>query len=740
LTTQAQSPALDFESLLNPDQRPAVTHGEGPQLVLAGAGSGKTRVITYRVAWLIHERGIDPAHIVAVTFTNKAAAEMRHRIEDLVGLEPLPSFVGTFHRYALRLLRRYGERVGLARDFVIFDSDDQLGLIKSALKDAGLSEAAFTPRAVLSAISSAKNRLLTPTLYEAQASGYFERQVAKIYPAYQGKLAQASGVDFDDMLKLSVELLGGHPEIRERVRHQTDYLLVDEFQDTNHAQLRMVLEIIGNTGNITAVGDEDQGIYRWRGADLDNVLAFEKSFPGAVVRKLERNYRSTQNILTASGEIVARNRKRRGKRLWTDSGDGAKIEIFHAGDEKDEARWVVRTLRGLQSRFKPADMGVLVRTNAQTRAIEEELLRVQMPYVLVGGVRFYQRAEIKDLIAYLRLLRRPWDNYSLLRILNRPARAIGKATQDLLVRTAEEVDTRLWDILVNDQMGSFPARSANALRAFRDLIVDLRSQSEELPLPALLDRLIARSGYAEQFKKKKDDESQARLENIREFLSAAQDYTERHRDDEAADLLAGFLDHVALVSDLDGWEGDRGVSLMTLHSAKGLEFSAVVLPGLEDGLLPHFNAGEHADDIEEERRLLYVGMTRAKKRLFLSSCRRRRIAGYYQDRRASPFLDLIPEETSVTTDSPEILRPTTSSAYSFFRRGGRSAAAAPRPAPERLGSRGGLGKGSRVCHATLGRGVVLDVEGDGDALKVVVFFDRNGKRKLVAKHANLEVL
>ena len=347
---------------------------------------------------------------MAVTFTNKAAAEMRHRIEDLVGLQPLHSFVGTFHRYALHLLRRYGDRVGLAPDFVIFDSDDQIALVKRALVEAGFSDNAFPPRSVLSAISSAKSRLLGPKAYQGRANGFFEQHVATLYAAYQGMLSQASGVDFDDMLKLSVELLANHPEIKERVRRRTDYLLVDEFQDTNHAQLRMVLEIIGKEGNITAVGDEDQGIYRWRGADLDNVLAFEKTFPGATIRKLERNYRSTQHILTASGEIVARNRKRRGKRLWTDSGDGEPIEIFHASDEQDEARWVARVLRSLRDSYKLADMGILVRTNAQTRAIEEELLRTQMPYVLVGGVRFYQRAEIKDLIAYLRLLRRPWDN------------------------------------------------------------------------------------------------------------------------------------------------------------------------------------------------------------------------------------------------------------------------------------------------------------------------------------------
>ncbi len=615
---------------LNEEQRAAVVHGEGAQLVLAGAGSGKTRVITRRVAWLVQEVGIDPSAIVAVTFTNKAAGEMRERVERLLGMRPLPAFVGTFHRFSLVLLRRWGERVGIRRGFAIFDSDDQVALVKKALAQEHMSESSFRPRAVLGTISAAKNRLLGPAEYEREASNFFERKVAQVYRSYQQALVKSSAVDFDDMLRLSVKLLDTHPDLLQRMRDRVHYLLVDEFQDTNHAQMRLVHQVIGGSGNLTAVGDEDQGIYRWRGADLDNVLEFERYFPGATVRKLERNYRSTQNILSASGALVAHNERRRPKKLWTDIGDGDPIELYRARDDQDEARWVVSSLDALRDDYPLSEMSILVRTNSQTRAFEEALLRREIPYVLVGGTRFYERAEIKDLIAYLRAVRNPRDNYSFLRILNRPARGIGKGTQQLLETAAAEYGGSLWEALRAIDYSSFPARSAKALKRFRDLMQSLQSASEELPLPALLDRLLEESGYAKQYEGE-DPDSQARLENIREFLTAAQEYTEEANAEGEEDDTTAFLDHVALVADIDTWESSRGVSLMTLHAAKGLEFAVVVVGGLEDGVLPHFNAGGAQDDMEEERRLLYVGMTRAKERLMLTTCRRRRVAGRYQD-------------------------------------------------------------------------------------------------------------
>jgi DNA helicase II / ATP-dependent DNA helicase PcrA len=770
--------SLDLERTLNPEQISAVTHGEGPQLVLAGAGSGKTRVITYRIYWLVAERGVEPGNIAAMTFTNKAAGEMRERVEDLLGLHPLPTSVGTFHRYGLVLLRRYGERVGLRRDFAILDTADQLGLIKEALGAEGLSETAFSPRAVLHQISAAKNKLIESAAYESAAQNFFEKKVANLYRRYQGLLQQASGVDFDDLIALSVKLLSTDADVRARVRFRTQYLLVDEYQDTNHAQLRLIQELVGSGGNLTAVGDEDQGIYRWRGADLDNILDFEKTFPGAEVRKLERNYRSTQTILDVSGALIAHNVNRRGKRLWTENGSGTKAELYKASDEGDEAGYVVDKIRALRNRYKLGEMGILVRTNAQTRAIEDELLKREIPYSLVGGTRFYDRSEIKDLVAYLRVLRNPRDNFSLLRIINQPPRGIGKSTLELLRDRAVQLGQPLWDVLYLDDLGSLPQRSATALRKFRDLIVGLQEASQELPLPAVLDRLLADTAYIDLFRKD-DPEDMARIENIREFLSAAQEFTEGSSYNSSdQDLLTSFLDHIALVSDLDSLQEERGVSLMTLHSAKGLEFKAVILAGLEDGLLPHFNSQGAREDIEEERRLLYVGMTRARELLFLTCCRRRRIAGRYQDQAESPFLRELPDQLLDVKHSPTLFsqdryNERTEDIYSFFGQGRPAALpasnipgarpSAPPPSPpgrppfgrpqqppggrqvvhepqEVMVPRRPLKRGSRVRHPTLGPGVVLELEGEGDEARLTVFFEKAGKRKLVAKFANLEML
>ncbi|HEX2164262.1 MAG TPA: UvrD-helicase domain-containing protein, partial [Thermoanaerobaculia bacterium] len=690
--------ALDLAAKLNPAQVEAATHGEGPQLVLAGAGSGKTRVITYRIAWLVEERGVDPRQVTAVTFTNKAAAEMRERVEELLGLYPLPAFVGTFHRWALVALRRYGERVGLRRDFAILDGDDQIGLVKEALKLEGLSEKAFAPRSVLAAISAAKNKLQDPDAFAASAEHYFARKVAGVYRRYQGLLQRSSGIDFDDMIALSVRLLDEHEEVRERLRWRARWLLVDEYQDTNHAQLALIRALAGRDGNLTAVGDEDQGIYRWRGAELDNILRFEDSFPGATVRRLERNYRSTQNILDASGGLIAHNQGRRGKTLWTERGGGEPIELYRATDEIDEARWIVDSLVRLRGRYKLSRMAILVRTNAQTRALEDELLRREVPYVLVGGTRFYERAEIKDLVAYLRVIRNPRDELSLARILNQPPRGIGKTTQEALFEEAARRGQPAWDLIAGGGLGNFSPRAARALEAFGELIRGLQEAAAELPLPALLDRLLEATGYADLYDQN-DPDGLARLENIREFLSAAQELTESASftaagsrsgggadggDGAGDDLLTAFLDHVSLVADLDTWESERGVSLMTLHSAKGLEFGAVAVGGLEDGILPHFNAQGAREDVEEERRLLYVGMTRAEDRLMLSCCRRRRVAGRYQDQIESPFLAEIPQDLLVATQSPTLFADAprysdsraAASVYGYFGRGSGGAAGA----------------------------------------------------------------
>lgn len=719
---------------LNDEQLAAVTHGDGPQLVLAGAGSGKTRVITYRIAWLARERGVDPRSIVAVTFTNKAAGEMRDRAERLLDVWPLPAFVGTFHRYALGLLRRFGDRLALPRDFAILDADDQRAIVAQAMAAEGVPEASFPVRSVAAAISGAKNRLLDPDGYAREAHDFFRERVARVYRRYQSLLRQAAGVDFDDMLLLAVRLFDDQPDLAARLRRSVEHLLVDEFQDTNLAQLRLVAELAAPQGNLTAVGDEDQGIYRWRGADLANILDFERHFPGATVRKLERNYRSSSNILDAANAVVAHNRLRRGKRLWTDAGSGERLMLYRASDDQEEARWVAETIGRLRGRHGLADFAVLVRTNAQTRAFEDEFFRGGIPYTLVGGTRFYERAEIKDLIAYLRVLRNPRDNFSLARIVNQPPRGIGRGTLALLEERAAQSGGVLWDALTLDSLESFPARARTALVAFRELLRELAAAAAELPLPALLDELLRKSGYGDLYRRD-DPEDQARLENIREFLSAAQEFTEQRSYASAEDdLLTAFLDHVALVTDLDAWDGERGVSLMTLHSAKGLEFPAVFLPGLEDGLLPHFNTQGRPEDVEEERRLFYVGMTRAKSRLLLSSCRRRRVAGRYQDQLESPLLAEVPAELLAVTDSPTLFAsPRTRGIDEFFGRpptGAETAEASDRRRPRR---------GSRVRHPTLGHGVILELEGDGDDAKITVFFDRAGKRKLIARYASLEL-
>jgi DNA helicase II / ATP-dependent DNA helicase PcrA len=739
---------------LNPDQIAAVTHGDGPQLVLAGAGSGKTRVITHRIGWLVEERGVDPSRIVAVTFTNKAAAEMRHRVETLLGRSRadhgdyhalrahdsgaadgarLSGFVGTFHRFGLGLLRRYSERAGLKPGFMIFDDADQIALVKRALEAEGLAEGAYPPRTMLARISDAKSRLLDPEAYASSTSGFFEDRLARVYRRYEHQLRRASAVDFDDLIVLPVRLLTTDPEVAARIKGRISHLLVDEFQDTNHAQLRLVRELIGPAGNLTAVGDEDQGIYRWRGADLDNVLHFERWFPEAQVRKLERNYRSTQIILDAAGDLVAHNRKRRGKRLWTDAGRGEPIELYRARDEMDEAQWVVRRAGDLARTGVPwREIALLVRTNAQTRALEEELLRTRTPYVLIGGTRFYERAEIKDVVAYLRVLWDPRDELSMARIMNQPPRGIGKATQRLLEEEAERGGMTVWDLIALDKLDNLPQKSAKALRAFRDLLVELRSDLDSMPALALLEKLLDRSGLLRHYQAD-DPESQARRENLEEFLSAAHELLARdpaNQERPARESLSELLDHIALVADLDDWEVERGVAVLTLHSAKGLEFRSVFVTGLEEGVLPHYNAQDRPDDVEEERRLLYVGMTRARERLHLSACRRRRVAGRFQDQQPSPFLDEIPRNLIQTEDSPAFYDgERTRGVATFF---GQDHDASPAEAESPLR------KGKRVRHPQLGEGVVLAVEGHGEAMKLTVFFERAGKRKLVAKYANLE--
>ena len=701
---------------------------------------------------------------------------MRERALDLVGGEG-NLFVGTFHRFCVRLLRRYGDRLKLRRDFAIVDAPDQLRLIKAALKEENLDDQAFRPRAVQGRISAAKNRLLSPKAFEDQAVDYFDRHVSGVFRRYQSELRRSGGVDFDDLIACTVRLLRDDEEVGDRVRGRFRHLLVDEFQDTNYAQLELIKSLWsgpdGSVSGLTAVGDEDQSIYGWRGAELENLLHFERHFPDAEVLKLERNYRSTQNILDASGAVIARNEERRGKRLWTDAGAGDPLALYYAYDQDDEARWVVETVGNLRrDGLDYGEMAILVRTNAQTRALEDQLLRSEIPYCLVAGVRFYERAEIKDLIAYLRVIANPRDNLSLLRILNQPRRGIGKRTEEFLTRRAGRMGHSLWDAIRIGPLQDLPAQSRRAVERFQRLIEALRAEADRQPLVDLVAGTLVAAGF-EALYEKGDDEAQERLANLRELVSSARDFETAHEleglpaavaaesatadEDPPTSPLADFLDYVALVSDTDGLAGDLGVALMTLHSAKGLEYPAVFVTGLEDGLLPHFFSGQAPRDIEEERRLLYVGMTRAERRLFLSACRRRMISGVFQDQDPSPFLLDVPEDLVDTKWSSGIYGgPRTAGVRSFFSAEPSSGASGfrptsssrPRPGrhrrPGRPASRSTLGAGVRpgahVRHATLGKGVVLQLEGEGDDAKLTVFFDKAGKRKLIRRYAPLEVL
>ncbi len=775
---------MDFRSRLNPEQLAAVTHDGGPLLVVAGAGSGKTRVITYRIAWLIAEREIEPWRIAAVTFTNKAADEMRGRVLELVGGEA-NVFVGTFHRFCVRLLRRYADRAGLRREFAIVDAPDQLRLIKAALKAEDLDDNAFPPRTVQARISAAKNRLLTPASFAQEAEDFFDLHVAAVFRRYQAELRRNGGLDFDDLIAFAVRLLRDDEEVGARIRGRFRHLLVDEFQDTNAAQLELVGKLVlgpdGSVSGLTAVGDEDQSIYGWRGAEIENLLRFEQHFPAAGVCKLERNYRSTQNILDASGAVIARNEQRRGKTLWTDRGAGEPLQLFFAGDHEDEARWVAKQAAALRTEgLEFGDMAVLVRTNAQTRAIEDEFLRSGVPYCLVGGTRFYERAEVKDLVAYLRVIANPRDNLSLQRILNQPRRGIGGRTEQVLVERAAAMGHSLWDAIRLDPLQELPSRGQRAVWNFRGLVEALQREAERQPLAELVRGAIVAAGF-EALHGRSGEEGRERLENLNELVSSAHNFETRYglggvpaavvpadagsrRDpaagaeafldegiDAAASPLLNFLDYVALVSDTDGLNAEPGVTVMTLHSAKGLEYPAVFVTGLEDGLLPHFHAGMGARDIEEERRLFYVGMTRAEQRLFLSGARRRMVAGQFQTQEPSPFLADLPEEIVETTRSSDLYGgPRTAGVRGFFGRGHSADEApfrAPPPAAARAvrrrpsgASAAVLRPGSVVRHATLGKGVVLQLDGDGDNAKLTVFFDKAGKRKLVRRYAPLEVL
>jgi len=721
---------------LNPPQREAVTHGTGPLLVLAGAGSGKTRVLTYRVAHLLGSGLAAPHEVTAVTFTNRAAGEMVERVERLLGRPPGATFVGTFHRWALGLLRAFPERLGLPKRFAILDSDDQRSLLARAVKDLELDPKAFPSREVQARISAAANRGHGPAqLAHADQTG---PELARVWERYIALKGEAGGVDFDDMLALALELLRRDPEVRATVQQRCRFLLVDEFQDTNHLQLELLRRAVGPEKSLTAVGDEDQSIYRWRGAEVDNILSFEKAFDGARVVTLEQNYRSTEPILRAAGELIAHNRLRRGKRLFTSRGGGEPVRLYVGEDERAEARWCADRIEELADRHPLGSMAILMRTNAQTRPFEEELTRRRLPYRVVGGLRFWQRAEVKDALAYLRLLVRPGDTLAFQRVVNVPARGIGAATLDLLTAHAEATGQAL-PVAARELPAALSPRARLALESFFGLLDAAAARRGELGSGDLAGFLLTESGLLALYDQG-SEEHLARRENLGQLVSALAEADQRGQS------LEEFLDAVALLEEGDEANQSSAVGLLTLHAAKGLEFDVVFLAGLEDGLLPHASSLKDGDGLEEERRLAYVGMTRARRWLALTAARSRFLFGDRKLTRSSPFLHELPvtayRDVSDLPLTPAVPAPSGRPAHDS--RPPQAPTAEPRrrgrPLPATVTDANGIPwrPGLKVRHPTFGSGLVLQCLGGGAQLKLVIFFDRVGRKTLLPTLAKLE--
>ncbi|HXG77094.1 MAG TPA: UvrD-helicase domain-containing protein [Gaiellaceae bacterium] len=702
---------------LNEAQREAVLHTEGPLLVVAGAGSGKTRVLTYRVAHLIRACGVKPNEILAITFTNKAAGEMRERLERMLGATARAIWILTFHAACGRMLRREAERLGYRSTFTIYDDQDQLRLVKACLEELGKDPKRFSPRGIHAQISRAKNELVGPDAYRARVASFWDQTVAEVYELYQRRLHASNAVDFDDLLMLTVEVFERFPEALERWRTAFRYVLVDEYQDTNHAQYRLLQLLGGEHGNVCAVGDPDQSIYAFRGADIRNVLEFERDFPGARVVALEQNYRSTNRILRAANAVIEQNRERKPKRLFSELGEGEPVRVIEVEDEHAEARFVAAEIASLvEQGWSASELAVFYRTNAQSRVLEDVLVRQDVPYQVIGGPRFYERAEIRDALAYLSVLCNPQDAGSLLRIANRPRRGIGGTSLARLVTHAEATGRTLFQALADPEAAGVSGASARSVRAFHATMESLLALSQELAVDELLERVLEKTGVLEALEAERTIEARGRIENLQELVGVAREY----RLETADASLAGFLQDVALVSDQDTIREDGGlVTLMTLHNAKGLEFRAVFVIGMEEGIFPHARAIEE-QGVEEERRLCYVGLTRAMERLTLTHTLSRSIFGRRTYNLPSRFLDELPGEVE-----HERLRPASWAGY-------RS----PGAAPERRGGDLVLATGDAVRHASLGEGIVTGVEAGG--VVVVRFAEDGTERRLMVEYAPLE--
>jgi DNA helicase-2/ATP-dependent DNA helicase PcrA len=715
---------MDLLSQLNDPQREAVVHPGGPLLILAGAGSGKTRALTYRVAYLIRERGVRPGRILAVTFTNKAAHEMRERVDVLLG-GPVarPIWIGTFHAICSRILRADGQAIGVPPTFTIYDEEDQRRVIRDCLADLRLDERRYPPPVMHAMIGKAKDEALDVERYGARASSFMEEAAARVWRAYQAELRQRGALDFDDLLCETLRLFDEHPDVQRKYQERFDHVLVDEYQDTNHAQYLLVRALAARHRNITVVGDDDQSIYKWRGADVRNILEFEQDYPDATVVTLAQNYRSTKTILAAAHAVIQHNPHRHEKELWTSNDDGVPITVYEAFDGSDESRFVVDRIRALTSGgLRLRDVAVLYRTNAQSRLHEEELLKAGVPYQIVGGVRFYERKEVKDILAYLRVVVTPGDDVSLRRALGTPRRGIGDVTLSRLAAYAAAARCTLLDAMRRPEaLDGVQRGAARALEEFAGTIARLADEAERLPASQLITRAMTLTGYQAMLEAEATEEAQERLDNLRELVTVAREVEESTGDVH----VAAFLQHLALVADVDTYrDGVDRVTLMTLHSAKGLEFPAVIVTGLEEGLCPHVRAIDEDGGLDEERRLCYVGFTRAKRHLILTHARTRAIFGNAQLGVPSRFLDEIPEPLVTAAAAPS---PWAAGAVSHAR-SARTIAARPIQQFE---------VGARVRHEKFGDGRVLEVEGEGAAAIVTVQFAGAVKR-LALSYAPLE--
>lgn len=756
---------------LNDRQKEAVISTEGPCLVIAGAGSGKTKVLTHKIAYLISEKYVKPWNIIAITFTNKAANEMKERIQKIIGDAANDLWMGTFHSICVKILRKYIDRIGFDHSFLIFDTSDQKTLIKECLKDLKVDDKLFTDRAVLSEISNGKNEMLEPKDYKTKYAGDFRREtIGNIYELYQQRLKENNALDFDDIINYTIKILTENPDVLEYYTEKFKYVLVDEYQDTNKAQFMLVSILASKYGNITVVGDNDQGIYSFRGADITNILNFEKDFPGTKIIKLEQNYRCTGNILKAANAVIKHNENKYEKKLWTANDEGELPSIYQSEDEYDEASYVVKQINHLKAEeyYKYSDFVVLYRMNSQSRAIEDILRREDIPYKIVGGLKFYERKEIKDIIAYLRLIYNTSDNISLKRIINEPKRGIGKTSLDNIQQISEQNGISMYEVIKNAEQFGLNRVKANA-DDFINLIEELRTKQNKLSISELIKETLNKSGYTKALELENSVEAESRIQNLEEFLTVAIEFEEEFADN----TLGEFLENITLSSDIDNVEdAENSVTLMTLHSAKGLEFPTVFLVGLEEGIFPGYKSIGEENALQEERRLFYVGITRAKEHLFLTCAKRRTIFGSTSYNAISRFVKEIPEELlngydemqkekvedkfensdygwkygnreskvktyTFETNSYEVKKQVPATAGFQYRTAESFLSSLNKKDSFDISK---YQEGQRVYHKKFGEGTINKVEEEGEDYKIDINFDKVGHKRLMAKFAGLEII